>query len=127
MATPLEEVKVEAQNAPPVLNAGAVLPSGLLSAGLTGGDLVVHVVRLLFTGENLADVPVTRLPVFSLADLGAVLDQSTAHTVSQILPASRTGAETETGTGRRLCIKLRRAFAGDSQFTETVCTVRIRK
>ena len=49
MATPLEEVEVEAQNAPPVLNAGAVLPSGLLSAGLTGGNLVVHVVRLLFT------------------------------------------------------------------------------
>ena len=125
MATSLEEVEVEAQNAPPVLNAGAVLPSGLLSAGLTGGDLVFHVVRLLFTGENLADVPVTRLPVFSLADLGAVLDQSTAHTVSQILPASRTG--TETGTGTRLCFKLRLAFAGDSQFTETVCTVRIRK
>ena len=125
MATSLEEVEVEAQNAPPVLNAGAVLPSGLLRAGLTGGDLVFHVVRLLFTGENLADVPVTRLPVFSLADLGAVLDQSTAQTVSQILPASRTGAET--GTGTRLCIKLRRAFAGDSQFTETVCTVRIRK
>ena len=103
MATPLEEVEVEAQNAPPVLNAGAVLPSGLLSAGLTDGDLVFHVVRLLFTGENLADVPVTRLPVFSLADLGAVLDQSTAHTVSQILLEA---FRTETGTMRRLCIKL---------------------